>query len=48
MEYNRRKFISFLGKAGIGIVVPPFLIHCGNSATLSKIEKMNKLNQIEA
>ncbi|UII81303.1 PhoX family phosphatase [Flagellimonas sp. CMM7] len=31
MEYNRRKFISFLGKASIGtVVLPPFLVSCGN------------------
>ena len=33
MQYNRRKFISFLGKASIGaMAVPPFLLACGNSA----------------
>lgn len=32
MAYNRRQFISFLGKAGIGtIVVPQFLLSCGNN-----------------
>lgn len=31
-NYNRRQFISFLGKASIGtIVVPQFLISCGNT-----------------
>jgi len=34
MEYNRRKFISFLGKAGLSsIVAPQFLISCGNTTT---------------
>ncbi|WP_350286292.1 alkaline phosphatase PhoX [uncultured Croceitalea sp.] len=34
MEYNRRKFISFLGRASLGTaVLPPFLISCGNTAT---------------
>lgn len=34
MNYNRRKFISFLGKASLGaIVAPPFLISCGNTTT---------------
>ncbi len=33
VEYNRRKFISFLGKASIGTaVLPPFLLGCGNMA----------------
>lgn len=36
MEYNRRAFISFLGKASIGVLAaPPFLISCGNSTTPS-------------
>ena len=31
MEYSRRKFIAFLGKAGIStILAPPFLAGCGN------------------
>ncbi|KQC30362.1 PhoX family protein [Flagellimonas eckloniae] len=34
MEYNRRKFISFLGKASLSTaVLPPFLIGCGNTST---------------
>ncbi|CAL2091019.1 Alkaline phosphatase [Tenacibaculum sp. 190524A05c] len=41
MEYNRRKFISFLGKASIGMVVaPPFLVGCGNTTTPSKSESI--------
>lgn len=32
MEYSRRKFISFLGKASLGtVIVPQFLISCGNT-----------------
>lgn len=35
--YNRRKFISFVGKASIGTaIIPPFLMSCGNTATPSK------------
>ncbi|MEM7552255.1 MAG: alkaline phosphatase PhoX [Bacteroidota bacterium] len=35
--YNRRKFISFLGKAGFGAaVLPPFLTSCGNTTTPSE------------
>mgnify|MGYP006120089577 CR=1 FL=1 len=34
MKYSRRSFISFLGKASLGsIIVPPFLINCGNTTT---------------
>lgn len=34
MEYSRRKFISFLGKASIGTaIIPPFLLGCGNMAS---------------
>ena len=37
MKYNRRKFISFLGKAGLGaVIMPQFLIHCGNTMTPTK------------
>ncbi len=32
--YNRKEFISFLGKAGLGAaIVPPFLVRCGNTST---------------
>ncbi|WP_075342144.1 PhoX family protein [Tenacibaculum agarivorans] len=41
MGYDRRKFISFLGKAGIGVVVaPPLLSSCGNTTTPSKPEAL--------
>ncbi len=34
MEYSRRRFISFLGKAGLGAVtIPPFLLSCGNTTS---------------
>ena len=34
MPYSRRKFISFLGEAGLGtLVMPPFLIACGSTTT---------------
>jgi secreted PhoX family phosphatase len=37
LKYNRRKFISFLGKAGLGaVIMPQFLIHCGNTTTPTK------------
>ncbi|MDT7830829.1 DUF839 domain-containing protein [Flavobacteriaceae bacterium S356] len=36
MHYNRRKFISFLGKASIGAaIIPPFLMSCGNTTSPS-------------
>jgi len=43
MEYNRRKFISFIGKAGVGLAVAPqFLVSCGNTTTPAKgIEVMS-------
>jgi len=37
MRYNRRKFISFVGKASIGAaIIPPFLIGCGNTTSPTK------------
>lgn len=37
MEYNRRQFISFMGKAGLGAVIAPqFLLSCGNTSTPTK------------
>jgi len=33
-NYNRRQFISFIGKAGLGaVIIPQFLISCGNTTT---------------
>ena len=32
MSYNRRDFISFLGKSSMGVLLtPPFLAACGNN-----------------
>ena len=43
MKYNRRSFISFLGKASLGaIVVPPFLMSSGNSPSPITVEKIAK------
>ena len=43
MKYNRRSFISFLGKASLGaIVVQPFLMSSGNSHTPTTLEKISK------
>ncbi len=43
MLYNRREFITFLGKASLGIVaIPPFLISCGNHTTPSAIKYLSK------
>lgn len=37
MDYNRRKFISFMGKASLAsLVLPQFLMSCGNTATPTK------------
>ena len=45
MEYTRRSFISFLGKASLGVhcVIPPFLMSCGNTPTpLTKGEEITE------
>ena len=43
MEYNRRKFISFLGKASLGAaIIPPFLTSCGNTTTPTVTENLSK------
>lgn len=43
MEYNRRKFISFLGKASVGILtIPPFLTSCGSTTTPLTSENISK------
>lgn len=51
-KYNRKEFISFLGKFGLGLsTVPPFLISCGSTSTpivketVSK-EKIEKLSEL--
>ncbi|WP_435261988.1 PhoX family protein [Tenacibaculum sp. nBUS_03] len=47
MEYNRRKFISFLGKASLGaIITPPILIGCNKNSTSSN-EHKNYHNYLE-
>jgi len=53
MEYNRREFIGFLGKASIGTaVLPPFLVSCGNLAAptekslATSKQTMNVLRQL--
>ncbi len=53
MEYSRKKFISFIGKASLGaFIMPQFLTSCGNTTTpatnfnnISK-EKLNQLKKI--
>jgi secreted PhoX family phosphatase len=43
MKYNRREFVSFLGKASLGaLVTPPFLISCGNNAASSLNGNLSK------
>jgi len=42
MSYNRREFVSFLGKASIGtLIVPPFLVSCGNTTTPTNGESLS-------
>ena len=48
---KRRDFISFLGKASLGMIVtPPFLSSCGNSTTpiLSKVLSVEELKRLKA
>lgn len=41
MQYNRRRFISFLGKASLGTaIIPPFLVGCGNTSTPISLTEM--------
>lgn len=51
-KYNRKEFLSFLGKVSIGLtVIPPFLMSCGNTSTPNTnevitedhLEKLRKL-----
>ena len=32
-KYSRKEFLSFLGKASLGVSIPPFLISCGSTST---------------
>ncbi|CAL2106252.1 putative phosphatase [Tenacibaculum sp. 190524A02b] len=43
MKYNRRKFISFLGKASIAATVPPFLMRCGNTSSPTVKKEVSNL-----
>jgi len=45
MEYSRRKFISFLGKASLAAAVtPPFLISCGSNTTPTVNKNISKVD----
>ena len=40
-KYSRKEFLSFLGKASLGtMIVPPFLVSCGNTSTPSTTESL--------
>lgn len=40
-EYSRKEFLSFLGKASLGVVIiPPFLVGCGNTTTPATAEDL--------
>lgn len=42
-EYDRKEFLSFLGKAGIGLaVIPPFLMGCSNEENTENQEESSK------
>ena len=32
-KYSRKEFLSFMGKATMGLAIPPFLVRCGNTST---------------
>ncbi|UNY98521.1 DUF839 domain-containing protein [Zhouia spongiae] len=43
VEYNRRKFITFVGKASLGtVLIPPFLVSCGSTTTPITDKKLSK------
>ncbi|MEM9981744.1 MAG: alkaline phosphatase PhoX, partial [Bacteroidota bacterium] len=45
MAYDRRKFITFLGKASLGAwITPPFLINYGGATTPINTERASKEN----
>lgn len=51
MNYNRREFISFLGKASLGaVLLPPFLMGCASSATQTSVAPLSaqRLKQLKA
>lgn len=42
-KYNRKEFLSFLGKASLGMtLIPPFLVSCGSTTTPDTIESLNE------
>ena len=48
MNYNRRKFISFIGKASLGsVIAPQFLINCGSNTTPIKQLKTDSKERLE-
>ena len=49
MTYSRRKFVEFLGKASLGVVIaPPFLMGCGNnSRPIKSILSDKKLQKLK-
>ncbi len=42
-EYNRKEFLAFLGKAGIGLaIIPPFMVGCSNADSTDAQEQLNE------
>lgn len=42
-EYDRKEFLSFLGKAGIGLaIIPPFLLGCDGGETSVTLEQLSE------
>lgn len=47
-DYSRRKFISFIGKAGLGsLILPQFLMSCGNTTTPTKSFKTTSKKRLD-
>ena len=40
-KYNRKEFLSFLGKASIGLAIPPFLNSCGSTAKIVSSQELD-------
>ncbi len=39
--YSRKEFLSFLGAASLGVLIPPFLNSCGSTATLTSAKELS-------
>ena len=49
-KYNRKEFISFLGKVSLGVAIAPsFLMRCGNSnnSVISEVLSIDEINKLK-